>query len=74
MKLFKDLRLDQTTGLSIRTPEDLSRFIVELQQRELALKDKNSAITSRKTIFLFWRVTITSIDFTDLVTWQKMPV
>ncbi|XP_070636423.1 mitotic spindle assembly checkpoint protein MAD1 isoform X1 [Bos indicus] len=39
-------RLDQTTGLSIRTPEDLSRFIVELQQRELALKDKNSAITS----------------------------
>ncbi|ELR62522.1 Mitotic spindle assembly checkpoint protein MAD1 [Bos mutus] len=39
-------RLDQTTGLSIRTPEDLSRFIVELQQRELALKDRNSAITS----------------------------
>ncbi|XP_078220018.1 mitotic spindle assembly checkpoint protein MAD1 isoform X6 [Callithrix jacchus] len=29
-----------------RTPEDLSRFVVELQQRELALKDKNSAITS----------------------------
>lgn len=27
---------------------------------------------TRKTIFLFWRVTITSIDFTDLVTWQKM--
>ncbi|XP_040123330.1 mitotic spindle assembly checkpoint protein MAD1 isoform X2 [Oryx dammah] len=39
-------RLDQTTGLSIRTPEDLSRFIVELQQRELALKDRNSSITS----------------------------
>uniref|UniRef100_A0A2K5HY49 Mitotic spindle assembly checkpoint protein MAD1 n=1 Tax=Colobus angolensis palliatus TaxID=336983 RepID=A0A2K5HY49_COLAP len=39
-------RLDQTTGLSIRTPEDLSRFVVELQQRELALKDKNSAVTS----------------------------
>lgn len=38
-------RLDQTTGLSIRTPEDLSRFIVELQQRELALKDRNSSIT-----------------------------
>ncbi|XP_032315784.1 mitotic spindle assembly checkpoint protein MAD1 isoform X3 [Camelus ferus] len=38
--------LDQTTGLSIRTPEDLSRFIVELQQRELALKDRNSSITS----------------------------
>ncbi|XP_008971395.2 mitotic spindle assembly checkpoint protein MAD1 isoform X2 [Pan paniscus] len=39
-------RLDQTMGLSIRTPEDLSRFVVELQQRELALKDKNSAVTS----------------------------
>ncbi|XP_023980773.1 mitotic spindle assembly checkpoint protein MAD1 isoform X1 [Physeter macrocephalus] len=39
-------RLDQTSGLSIRTPEDLSRFIVELQQRELALKDRNSSITS----------------------------
>lgn len=39
-------RLDQTTGLNIRTPEDLSRFIVELQQRELSLKDKNSSITS----------------------------
>ncbi|KAM9726139.1 mitotic spindle assembly checkpoint protein MAD1 isoform 1-T1 [Dama dama] len=39
-------RLDQATGLSIRTPEDLSRFIVELQQRELALKDRNSSITS----------------------------
>ncbi|XP_037362607.1 mitotic spindle assembly checkpoint protein MAD1 [Talpa occidentalis] len=39
-------KLDQTTGLSIRTPEDLSRFVVELQQRELALKDRNSSITS----------------------------
>ncbi|XP_057343433.1 mitotic spindle assembly checkpoint protein MAD1 isoform X2 [Manis pentadactyla] len=39
-------RLDQTTGFSIRTPEDLSRFIVELQQRELSLKDRNSSITS----------------------------
>ncbi|XP_011376820.1 mitotic spindle assembly checkpoint protein MAD1 isoform X2 [Pteropus vampyrus] len=39
-------RLDQTTGLSIRTPEDLSRFVVELQQRELVLKDRNSSITS----------------------------
>ncbi|XP_074262920.1 mitotic spindle assembly checkpoint protein MAD1 isoform X2 [Saimiri boliviensis] len=39
-------RLDQTTGLNVRTPEDLSRFVVELQQRELTLKDKNSAITS----------------------------
>ncbi|KAF6082033.1 mitotic arrest deficient 1 like 1 [Phyllostomus discolor] len=39
-------RLDQTTGLNIRTPEDLSRFVVELQQRELALKDRNSSIAS----------------------------
>ncbi|XP_036167839.1 mitotic spindle assembly checkpoint protein MAD1 isoform X1 [Myotis myotis] len=39
-------RLDQTTGLSIRSPEDLSRFIVELQQRELALKDRNGSIAS----------------------------
>lgn len=38
--------LDQTTGLDIRTPEDLSRFVVELQQRELALKDRNSSIAS----------------------------
>lgn len=39
-------RLDQSTGLSIRSPEDLSRFVVELQQRELALKDRNGSITS----------------------------
>ncbi|XP_059555407.1 mitotic spindle assembly checkpoint protein MAD1 isoform X2 [Myotis daubentonii] len=39
-------RLDQTTGLSIRSPEDLSRFIVELQQRELALQDRNGSIAS----------------------------
>ncbi|XP_008849633.1 mitotic spindle assembly checkpoint protein MAD1 isoform X1 [Nannospalax galili] len=39
-------RLDQTMGLNLRTPEDLSRFVVELQQRELTLKEKNSAITS----------------------------
>ncbi|KAM7143622.1 mitotic spindle assembly checkpoint protein MAD1 isoform 3-T3 [Molossus nigricans] len=46
VKLESWERLDQTTGLSIRTPEDLSRFIVELQQRELALKDRNGSITS----------------------------
>uniref|UniRef100_A0A5F9CC58 Mitotic arrest deficient 1 like 1 n=1 Tax=Oryctolagus cuniculus TaxID=9986 RepID=A0A5F9CC58_RABIT len=39
-------RLDAATGLNLRTPEDLSRFVVELQQRELALKDKNSSISS----------------------------
>ncbi|XP_077763667.1 mitotic spindle assembly checkpoint protein MAD1 isoform X3 [Canis aureus] len=31
---------------SRRTPEDLSRFVVDLQQRELALQDRNNAITS----------------------------
>lgn len=39
-------KLDQTMGLNLRTPEDLSRFVVELQQRELALKEKNNTITS----------------------------
>lgn len=39
-------KLDQTMGLNLRTPEDLSRFVVELQQRELALREKNNAITS----------------------------
>lgn len=39
-------KLDQTMGLNLRTPEDLSRFVIELQQRELALKEKNSSITS----------------------------
>ncbi|XP_036028232.1 mitotic spindle assembly checkpoint protein MAD1 [Onychomys torridus] len=38
-------KLDQTMGLNLRTPEDLSRFVVELQQRELALKEKNNTIT-----------------------------
>jgi hypothetical protein len=35
------------SSLPIRTPEDLSRFVVELQQRELTLKEKNNSITSR---------------------------
>jgi len=39
-------RLEQTTGLSIRTPEDLSRFIVDLQQREVVLQERNNTITS----------------------------
>ncbi|KAL6082661.1 hypothetical protein STEG23_005861, partial [Scotinomys teguina] len=32
------------------TPEDLSRFVVELQQRELALKEKNNIVTSSSQI------------------------
>ncbi|ERE74822.1 mitotic spindle assembly checkpoint protein MAD1, partial [Cricetulus griseus] len=39
-------KLDQTMGVNLRTPEDLSRFVVELQQRELTLKEKNNTITS----------------------------
>ncbi|NWU62087.1 MD1L1 protein, partial [Pterocles burchelli] len=39
-------KLDQTTGLNIRTPDDLSRQIVALQQRELVLKEQNSTITN----------------------------
>lgn len=30
------------------------------------------SLFTRKIIFLLWRVNIYSIDFTDLVTWQKM--
>uniref|UniRef100_F6TUT7 Mitotic spindle assembly checkpoint protein MAD1 n=2 Tax=Ornithorhynchus anatinus TaxID=9258 RepID=F6TUT7_ORNAN len=37
-------KLDQNTGLNIRTPDDLSRYIITLQQRELMLKDKNNTI------------------------------
>ncbi|KAM9261347.1 mitotic spindle assembly checkpoint protein MAD1 [Cariama cristata] len=43
-------RLDQSTGLSIRTPDDLSRQIVALQQRELVLKEQNSTITNSARI------------------------
>ncbi|KAM4891847.1 mitotic spindle assembly checkpoint protein MAD1 [Sylvia borin] len=39
-------KLDQNTGLNIRTPDDLSRQIVALQQRELALKEQNSTFMS----------------------------
>ncbi|NXF01160.1 MD1L1 protein, partial [Smithornis capensis] len=35
-------KLDHGTGLNIRTPDDLSRQIVALQQRELVLKEQNS--------------------------------
>uniref|UniRef100_A0A8C3X909 Mitotic spindle assembly checkpoint protein MAD1 n=2 Tax=Passeriformes TaxID=9126 RepID=A0A8C3X909_9PASS len=39
-------KLDQSTGLNIRTPDDFSRQIVALQQRELALKEQNSTFMS----------------------------
>ncbi|KAM6320069.1 mitotic spindle assembly checkpoint protein MAD1 isoform 1-T2 [Podargus strigoides] len=43
-------KLDQNTGLNIRTPDDLSRQIVALQQRELVLKEQNSTITNSARI------------------------
>ncbi|XP_064317657.1 mitotic spindle assembly checkpoint protein MAD1 isoform X2 [Phalacrocorax carbo] len=43
-------KLDQSTGLNIRTPDDLSRQIVALQQRELLLKEQNSTITNSARI------------------------
>uniref|UniRef100_A0A670JXJ9 Mitotic spindle assembly checkpoint protein MAD1 n=1 Tax=Podarcis muralis TaxID=64176 RepID=A0A670JXJ9_PODMU len=39
-------KLDQNTGLDIKSPDDLSRHIIALQQRELVLKEQNSAISS----------------------------
>ncbi|XP_006889670.1 PREDICTED: mitotic spindle assembly checkpoint protein MAD1 [Elephantulus edwardii] len=39
-------RLEPSTGLHIRSPDDLSRFVVDLQQRELTLKEKNNSLTS----------------------------
>ncbi|XP_009644217.1 mitotic spindle assembly checkpoint protein MAD1 [Egretta garzetta] len=43
-------KLDQSTGLNIRTPDDLSRQIVALQQRELVLKEQNSTISNSARI------------------------
>ncbi|NWZ10353.1 MD1L1 protein, partial [Agelaius phoeniceus] len=43
-------KLDQSTGLNIRTPDDLSRQIVALQQRELALKEQNSTFMNRQQL------------------------
>uniref|UniRef100_UPI00398F7776 mitotic spindle assembly checkpoint protein MAD1 n=1 Tax=Pristiophorus japonicus TaxID=55135 RepID=UPI00398F7776 len=49
-KLLAKLRswenVEQTSGLNIRSPEDLSREIVLLQQRELVLKQQNSSVTT----------------------------
>ncbi|NWX74870.1 MD1L1 protein, partial [Alca torda] len=43
-------KLDQSTGLNIRTPDDLSRQIVALRQREIVLKEQNSTITNSARI------------------------
>ncbi|XP_007903950.1 mitotic spindle assembly checkpoint protein MAD1 isoform X2 [Callorhinchus milii] len=49
-KLLAKLRswenVEQTSGLNIRSPEDLSREIVLLQQREILLKQQNSSVTT----------------------------
>uniref|UniRef100_A0A3P8UR86 Mitotic arrest deficient 1 like 1 n=1 Tax=Cynoglossus semilaevis TaxID=244447 RepID=A0A3P8UR86_CYNSE len=39
--------LQQSTGLNIRKPDDLSREVVQIQQREIALKEQNYTLNSR---------------------------
>lgn len=39
--------LGQSTGLNIRKPDDLSREVIQIQQREIALKEQNYTLTSR---------------------------
>ncbi|CAF98131.1 unnamed protein product, partial [Tetraodon nigroviridis] len=39
--------LSQSTGLNIRKPEDLSREVIQIQQREFALKEQNYTLSSR---------------------------
>ncbi|KAK5865547.1 hypothetical protein PBY51_019812 [Eleginops maclovinus] len=39
--------LGQSTGLNIRKPEDLSREVIHIQQREIALKEQNYTLNSR---------------------------
>uniref|UniRef100_A0A3Q3KED3 Mitotic spindle assembly checkpoint protein MAD1 n=1 Tax=Monopterus albus TaxID=43700 RepID=A0A3Q3KED3_MONAL len=39
--------LGQSTGLNIRKPEDLSREVIQIQQREIALKEQNYILNSR---------------------------
>lgn len=47
MKLQAWENLEHATGLNIRTPEDLSREIIQIQQREITLKQQNYTVTSR---------------------------
>ncbi|XP_058497469.1 mitotic spindle assembly checkpoint protein MAD1 [Solea solea] len=39
--------LEQSTGLNIRKPDDLSREVIQIQQREIALKEQNYTLNSR---------------------------
>ncbi|XP_034044169.1 mitotic spindle assembly checkpoint protein MAD1 [Thalassophryne amazonica] len=46
-KLQQWENLGQSTGLNIRKPEDLSREVIQIQQREIALKEQNYTLDSR---------------------------
>ncbi|XP_032384534.1 mitotic spindle assembly checkpoint protein MAD1 [Etheostoma spectabile] len=46
-KLQAWVNLGQSTGLNIRKPEDLSREVIQIQQREIALKEQNYNLNSR---------------------------
>lgn len=39
--------LGQSSGLNIRKPEDLSREVLQIQQREISLKEQNYSLNSR---------------------------
>nr|XP_057947621.1 mitotic spindle assembly checkpoint protein MAD1 [Doryrhamphus excisus]XP_057947622.1 mitotic spindle assembly checkpoint protein MAD1 [Doryrhamphus excisus]XP_057947624.1 mitotic spindle assembly checkpoint protein MAD1 [Doryrhamphus excisus] len=39
--------LGESTGLNIRKPEDLSREVIQIQQREITLKEQNYTLNSR---------------------------
>ncbi|XP_069590427.1 mitotic spindle assembly checkpoint protein MAD1 isoform X1 [Ranitomeya imitator] len=49
-KILKKLKgwesMEQMTGLSIKTPDDLSRQILSIQQREIKLKEENLCISN----------------------------
>uniref|UniRef100_A0A3Q3LAN8 Mitotic arrest deficient 1 like 1 n=1 Tax=Mastacembelus armatus TaxID=205130 RepID=A0A3Q3LAN8_9TELE len=42
LQAWQNLR--ESTGLNIRNPEDLSREVIQIQQREIALKEQNYAL------------------------------
>ncbi|CAB1441890.1 unnamed protein product [Pleuronectes platessa] len=46
-KLHAWENLGQSTGLNIRKPDDLSREVIQIQQREIALKEQNYTLNSR---------------------------
>ncbi|XP_040295722.1 mitotic spindle assembly checkpoint protein MAD1 isoform X2 [Bufo bufo] len=49
-KILKKLKfwenMEKTTGLDIKTPDDLSRQILAIQQREMKLKEENISVTN----------------------------